>query len=330
MTWGKEIESIEIWLIAGFIVLYAIYLFGIQRKSKFLNGGLLYTIPKFILRSGYFSLLIISLMGPSFGTKEKEVKAIAKDIFIAIDLSLSMDAIDVQPSRLGKIKFELKRIIKEFTGERIGLVTFSSEAFVQCPMTYDRNALNMFTETLNTGLVPKAGTNLAAPLEMALNKHMEEEENKEKNAIAKIKPSSKIIILISDGEDFSENALEQAEEIKAQGIKLFALGIGTAKGSKIPKGNSFIRDQSGTEIISKLNRSGLKQLASVTGGRYYEINRSVNEVEKMIHDIQAIKGETRDKRKMDVATNKYIYFLLAAVALIGLDVLITINVFRFK
>ncbi len=322
MTWTRDVDFYIIIALIGFAVFYLLYFIRIYRGSKVLNGGLLLTLPKFILRAGYFTLIIIAILGPSFGKKEQEVKTIAKDIYIAVDLSYSMNATDIQPSRIEKLKFELKRIVRNFQAERIGLVIFSSEAFVQCPITYDHKALNMFIETLNTGLVPNAGTDLTAPLEMSLEKHLDEDKL--------TKPTSKVIILISDGEDFSEDAQSAADQIKSENIKLFTLGIGTTKGSKIPKGRGYKRDRSGNEVISKLNRDGLTQLALKTNGSYYEVNDKVNEVEKMINDIAAIKGETRDVKKMDVSSNKYLYFLLLAMILVALDVLITINVFRFK
>lgn len=322
MTWANSITSTEIWLIVAFSVFYLFYWVGIFRKSAFLKGGVLRTFPKFIVRSGYFTLIIIAILGPSFGIKEKEMKTISKDIYIALDLSFSMNATDVQPSRIEKIKFELKRIASKFAGERIGLIIFSSEAFVQCPITYDHKALNMFVETLSTDLVPNSGTNLAPPLELALEKHLSEEKQ--------IKQSSKVIILISDGEDFSDEAGNVADKIKSEGIKLFTLGIGTEQGSKIPYRNSYKKDKNGSDVVSKLNRSGLERLAQTTNGYYYEINERENQVEKMINDISKIQGEVRDARKMDVSANKYFYFLLAALVLIALDVLITINVFKLK
>src|SRR5688572_6722066 len=116
---------------------------------------------------------------------------------ICVDLSKSMDAYDIQPTRLEKIKHEMKKLVDAFNSDRIGVIIFGSEAFVQCPLTYDQNALGIFIETMNTGLVPVAGTDFGPPLRLALKKLQDEAENA---AQAK----SKVIILISDGEDFGE------------------------------------------------------------------------------------------------------------------------------
>ncbi len=112
----------------------------------------------------------MALLGPAFGEARREVQSVGKDIFLAIDLSQSMNANDVQPTRLEKMKFELKNIVGTFTSDRIGLIIFSSEAFMQCPLTYDQNALNIFIETLHSGLVPNTGTDFGPPLKMALEK----------------------------------------------------------------------------------------------------------------------------------------------------------------
>ena len=134
--------------------------------------------------------MIIALLGPSFGENKEEIDLVGKDIMILVDLSESMNANDVKPSRLEKVKFEMKKVIDEFSSDRIGIIMFSGEAFVQCPMTYDKNALNLFTETLNTGLVPNTGTDFGPPLELSLSKL--NNENAESNEL-----SSRIILLIS-------------------------------------------------------------------------------------------------------------------------------------
>ena len=140
-----------------------------------------------------------------------------KDIYIAVDLSTSMNAFDVQPSRLEKVKFELKKIVEAFNSDRIGLIIFSSEAYVQCPLTYDQSALNLFIETLQTNLLESNGTDFApALLSLALDKLSGKE-----STITQQK--SKVILLISDGEDFGETSRETAEQIEARGIKALYL-----------------------------------------------------------------------------------------------------------
>jgi Ca-activated chloride channel family protein len=223
-----------------------------------------------------------------------------------------MNAYDVQPTRLEKLKFELKNLIDAFSSDRIGLIIFSSEAFVQCPLTYDQSALNLFIETLSSGLVPHTGTDFGPPLELALEKLSSESTSLREQ-------KSKIIVLISDGEDFGDKSQEIANDIRNAGIKLFTLGIGTSKGSRIPTRAGYKTDRSGREVITRLNSKELKSLAITTEGKYFEINESKNDVSRLINTMNQIEGELRDTRIMDVSANKYYYFLGIALLLMMFD-----------
>ncbi|MGC4023631.1 MAG: VWA domain-containing protein [Cyclobacteriaceae bacterium] len=136
---------------------------------------------------------------------------------------------------------------------------------------------------------------------------------------------SKVIILISDGEDFGEQTNEITKEIEDKNIKLFTLGVGTEKGGQIMAGRGYKTDAQGNTVISKLNSSELKSLASKTNGQYFEINESQNDVNRMINTISKIEGELRDARMIDVSANRYYYFLLAALILLVLDLLIDVK-----
>ena len=323
MTWNNAFSSFELLAIIGFMTAYLFYIFktvGIARKLK---SGKIRTISiKLVIRSIYFTLFIIALLGPSFGGIKKEIKSIGKDIYIAVDLSKSMDAFDIQPSRLEKVKYELKNIIKAFSSDRIGIIIFSSEAFLQCPLTYDQSALTLFIETLNTRLVPREGTDLAPALSLALEKQTDTENTTTKK-------QSKVIIIISDGEDFGENTKAIAHDIKKNDVKLFTLGVGTEEGSKIPLRGEFKRDKDGKIVISKLNSASLKELARITGDSYFEINKTRNDVTRLINAINQIEGELRDTRKTDVSANKYYWFLiLALLPFMVADVLFTVKVIK--
>ena len=193
MEWIKNLDYIEIILISLFTIFYFLYFIKFKKIDKSIPVNFNKILIKFFLRSTYFLLFILSILGPSFGESKKEIEIVGKDIMIAVDLSESMNANDIQPSRLEKIKFELKKIINEFYSDRIGIIMFSNDAFVQCPLTYDKNALNLFVETLNTGLVPKTGTDFGPPLKISLEKLKNDDSKPNTN-------KSKIILLISDGE----------------------------------------------------------------------------------------------------------------------------------
>ena len=321
MEYIKEFGFIEILLILTFIIFYLIYIVRLLRINSSISVSFKGVITKIIFRSTYFFLMIIALLGPSFGSSKKEIKVIGKDIMIAIDLSESMNANDIQPSRLEKIKFELKKIIDEFNSDRIGIIMFSNEAYIQCPLTYDKNALNLFIETLNTGLVPNSGTDFGPPLDLSLDKLLADkiQEN----------DKSKIIILISDGEDFGENTYEIVDKIKESSIKLFTVGIGTAKGTRITLRNGlFKKDKDGKEVITKLNSTSLKKIANETKGKYFEISNQINQINGMIYEIKEIKGDLIDSKFMDVSKNKYFYFLFVALMLMSMDFLFNFKIIK--
>lgn len=320
MAWYRGIGITEIVFIALFVTLYVLYIVRVITIARSLKTSFSSIFIKLGLRTLIFALLIIALLGPSFGSSKQEVKSIGKDIMICVDLSKSMDAFDIQPTRLEKIKFEMKKIVDAFNSDRIGVIIFSSEAFMQCPLTYDQNALNLFIESMNTNLVPSSGTDFGPPLQMAMKK-MEDDDTRSE-------AKSKIIILISDGEDFGDETADVAQEIEDEGIKLFTLGIGTEKGGQIRSGSGYKTDKSGNVVVSKLNATSLMALASRTGGKYFEINETRNDVSRLINTISKIEGELMDARVMDVTANRYFYFLVAALALLVLDVVLNIKTVR--
>ncbi|MEQ6166280.1 VWA domain-containing protein [Ekhidna sp. MALMAid0563] len=321
MKWVNSISTFELVLMVVFALLYIGFIWRVISTTRRLGLPAKRVIIKTILRTIYFGLIITSLLGPSFGDTSREVKTVGKDIFICIDLSQSMNATDVQPSRLEKVKFELKNIVEAFNSDRIGLIMFSSEAYMQCPLTYDNNALNLFIQTLNTEMVPNLGTDFGPPLEMATEKLIADD-----TVITRSK--SKITILISDGEDFGDNTDEIAEELDAEGITLFTLGVGTQQGSKIPTRNGFKTDKSGNEVVSQLNSSSLEDLADLTGGEYFEINESRNDVSRLINAINGVEGEMRDAKQVDATQNRYFYFLGLALLLMVLDVLFSVKLIK--
>jgi Ca-activated chloride channel family protein len=318
MNWVYNLGTFE-WVSIGlFILFYVLYGMRMTRIAKVMQTPASTILWKLFLRGIYFTLFIVALLGPSFGDTTKEIKSVGKDIFICVDLSESMNAFDIQPTRLERVKFELKNIIEAFSGDRKGLIMFSNESFMQCPLTYDNNALSLFLQTLNTSLVPNTGTDFGPPLELALEKLAAEEGSATRQ-------KSKVIVLISDGEDFGEETDEIAEKVKEAGIKLFTLGVGTERGSKIKMRRGYKRDNAGDEVVTQLNSQSLRKLAADTDGKYFEINESQNDVERLINTINLIEGELRDSKQVDTQANKYFYFLTTALLLLLLDVLFTVR-----
>ncbi len=321
MAWFREPGWMEALVIALFVLFYILYILRVVRIGKTLHTPYGTVFIKLFLRTAFMALLIIAYLGPSFGDSKREIKSVGKDIMICVDLSKSMDAFDVQPTRLEKVKYEMKRLAAAFSSDRIGIIIFSSEAFMQCPLTYDQNALNLFIETMNTNLVPSSGTDFGPPLKMALNKLIDQEG-------PSTQQKSKVIVLISDGEDFGEETDNVIKDLEDRDIKLFTLGVGTAEGSPITTGRGYKTDREGKTVISKINSSSLQALAAKTDGEYFEINESRSDVSRLINTINRIEGELRDTRMVDVSANRYYYFLLAALLLLGADMLLNVKTVR--
>ncbi len=320
MNWLREISQSEYLYIIAFIVFYLGYATRIYFISKKIKISLPRLLLKFILRSLYFTLFIIALLGPSFGDIKKEIKAIGKDIYIAIDLSKSMDANDVSPSRLEKVKFEFSKVLKKFNSDRIGLLIFSEEAYIQCPLTYDQSALKLFLETISTKSFSSGSTDLNAPLALAYSKFTSE---------STLNEQAKVLILVTDGEDFSGGySIDWLKKIKKAGINFFVVGIGTEKGGRILTENGFKTDKFGEDIITKLNVQGLKSLCEITGGKYYEITSESNDMEIMVNKIVKVEGTFKGSRKIESAANKYFYFLFIALVLVIIDVLISVKTIK--
>ncbi|HSF53971.1 MAG TPA: VWA domain-containing protein [Algoriphagus sp.] len=320
MIWAYPDIRLTLLLVGVFVLLYFLYLtrfWAINRRLKVEKQRL---FTKLIIRSAYFILFLIAFAGPSIGNSFKEVKEEGKDIFIAVDLSQSMNASDIGPSRLQRIKFELKNLIKSFPSDRIGLIIFSSEAFMQCPLTFDQAVIQLYIDGLNTGLVPNAGTDLTAPLRMAMDRFMKDESQEVK---------AKSIILISDGENFGDDLDGIISELSENNIKVFSLGIGTEQGSEIPRGNGVVIDPAtGQPAISKLESQSLRLASAETSGEYFEISDQAQQIGDLISAIDRLEGGVASTRMVEASSNKYFYFLLAALGLALLDMILPIKTIK--
>ena len=319
MNWNHSLTQTEYLFIAVFVLLYGYYFFRTFRVARLLGTTAWATIPKFFLRTGYLTLLLIALLGPSFGVVEKELVSEGKDIYIAVDLSKSMDATDIPPTRLEKVKYELKRLIDALPGNRFGLLVFSTEAYVHAPLTSDQGALTLFIQSLNTKLVPESGTNLCSAVELALRKQLAETSDL---------TQSKVLILLTDGEDFGECDPALAGQLRRYGIAPFVIGVGTETGSTIPTLKGNLRDKDGKVVQTRLNRSYLRQFVKDTRGSYLELASSSGDLTPLISAIQTMENRLVDQRKLEVTTNKYYYFLVVALVLIAIDILVTVRTFK--
>ncbi|WP_205503963.1 VWA domain-containing protein [Rufibacter psychrotolerans] len=321
MTWYLPFTSMEFFFLLLFVVFYGGYLYRIKRLA-FQFGQSANTLwVKAIIRTVYLGLLVIALLGPSFGAMTKEIRTNGKDVFLAVDLSSSMKAVDVPPSRLEKVKLELQDFIRNTNADRVGLIGFSSEAFVLSPLTYDQSALELFVQSLSTRLAPPEAAQLKPVLELAHQKFTDSRTGREEER-------SKILVIFSDGETFGENLQTSIAQLQNQGVRVFCVGVGTYPGGKIPEGRSYKKDPAGQTVLTKLEPAALKTIAQRTEGDYYEINQNTSEMPRLLSAVNAVKSELRQTKVVEVAANKYLYPLLAALLLIALDVLWTLQVLR--
>lgn len=319
MNWNYPIGSTEYFFIFFFILVYVTYIIRTIRIARQLNTTARTIIIKLFLRSLALTLLIISLLGPSFGEAERAISAKGKDIFILVDLSKSMDASDVNPSRLEKVKFEINHFIQNQKANKIGIIVFSNDAFVQVPLTYDIAALDLFVQSLQTDLLPTSGTNICSATELAFNKLMSGTDPTSR---------SKMMLIFTDGENKDDCSNMLYGNLRRFGVRTYVVGVGTKSGISIRSNGKPLQDNNGKIVISKLDESFLQAFSANTRGNYYELSNTRNDVNGMISDIYNAEGTLVDSRTVTVASNKYYYFLGAALILLVIDVLITIGTFR--
>ena len=319
MNWNYPFETTEYFFILFFIIAYVTFIIRTIRVARQLNTTARTLILKLFLRTIFFALLIISLLGPSFGEADQALESKGKDIYVLVDLSKSMDATDVTPSRLEKVKFEINRFVQNQRSNRIGLIVFSNEAFVQVPLTYDAAALELYIQSLQTNLLPSSGTNICGAAELAYKKLVNGDD-----------PSgrSKMMVIFTDGENKTDCGGSLYNNLRRFGIGVYVAGIGTKNGSSIPSEGKPLKDSRDNLIISKLDDDFLQNLAVNSKGFYYQLNNEKNDVNRMITDINNAEGTLVDTRTVTVVSNKYYYFLGAALFLLLMDVLITIGTFR--
>ncbi|MBG8555440.1 vWA domain-containing protein [Hymenobacter guriensis] len=323
ISWATHFGWAEAVAVSLFVVLYLGYIFRTRRLARpFGQRGwrLAWKLP---LRLFYFALLLISLLGPAVGVTQQAVRTAGKDVWLLVDLSRSMDAPDVAPTRLQKARAELTRLVSRFQADRIGLIVFGAEAYVQCPLTYDQSALELFLNSLQTSLLPAGPTNLAPPLELALRRLAATP------AVAGVPPRALAVVLVSDGEDFGENLEPVLREVSRAGVRLFTVGVGTAEGSRIPRPQGgYVRDAKGRDAVTRLEPATLRRLAEQTNGRYFELTAQRNEFAQLVNALNRVEGQAEQVRTVAVADNRYRYPLLLGLALLLLDVLVTVRVIR--
>lgn len=246
---------------------------------------------KFSLLLMALFLLLIGIANPQIGSKLEKSKRKGVDLLIAVDISNSMLAQDIKPNRLERSKMAISQLIDKLNGDRIGVIVFAGKAYPQLPITTDYSAAKMFLSSVNTDYVNVQGTSLASAIELGIESLQTSED--ETNS----KKKNKAIVIITDGEDHEEGAIDAAQEAVKQNIKIYTIGMGLAEGSPIPvysagKMVGFKKDNDGNTIITKLNEEILQKIAKEGNGSYVRANNTKVGLEKIFEDINSLeKGE---------------------------------------
>lgn len=219
---------------------------------------------KAVLMLAAFGLAIIAMAQPRYGFIQREVKQKGRDIIVAVDTSRSMLATDIAPSRLARAKLLTQDLIRLLKGDRVGLVAFAGSAFLQAPLTLDYTAVINSLDELDTNVIPKGGTNIAAAIAIA------------EQAFGKAEGQTRALVILTDGEELDADGIAAAKKAASEGIRIFTVGIGSAEGSLIPYRSEegkqdFVRDVSGKPVQSRLDESRLREIAKETGGFYVPI-----------------------------------------------------------
>ena len=218
---------------------------------------------KFWLMIAALALLIVMLARPHMGTKISQEKRKGIEVIISLDISNSMRAEDVVPSRLDKSKMLVENMVDNFTNDKVGLVVFAGDAFIQLPITSDYVSAKMFLQNTDPSLIATQGTDLAGAIELSSKSFTQQDK------------VGRAILIITDGEDHEGGAIEAAEKARKNGIRVFVLGVGSTKGSPVPDGNGgYMKDNSGQEVISALNEEMCKQVAQAGGGAYIHVDNT--------------------------------------------------------
>lgn len=287
------------------LILLLIMILGMRKRKDILNILKLrnkrrISIIKILLMTLGSVLVVISLLSPQKEIEDEEIEVKGMNIYVLIDTSRSMLTEDVYPNRLEAGKRVLTNLIQSLKGDRVGFIPFSDSAYIQMPLTDDYNITQNYINAIDTTLISGGGTELYQALELA------------EKSFKEIGSENKTVIVISDGGDFDKKSLDFVKENK---IDVYSIGVGTKEGNVIPEylngvKRGFIKDESGSAVISKLNSDFLQKISNENNGKYYEVNNLVDTSKNFVNDT--INLERKNQRNEKTKNyEKYFQYLLA-------------------
>jgi len=272
-------------------------------------------IAKFIILMTGYAFLVIGIANPQIGSKLVEGERKGIDIMIALDVSNSMLAEDIKPSRLEKSKQAISKLIDKLGNDRIGIIVFAGNAYMQLPITTDYGAAKMFLNTISTKVVPTQGTAIGKAIEMAMDSFDDETH-------------SRAIIVITDGENHEDDAIKSATDASEKGIKVYTIGMGLPDGAPIPEYDNYNRrtgfksDKQGTTVVTKLNESMLQQIASAGKGVYVRANNSSSGLKKVFEEINKLEKTEFESKMFSDYEDRFQYFIAVSLLLLLIELMI--------
>ena len=253
------------------------------------------------------SLLIVAAARPQLGSKLREEKAKGVEMMLVVDVSNSMLAEDFEPNRLERTKYAINRLFEGLQQERVGLVAFAGEPKVQLPITSDYRMAQAFARRLSTSLVAEQGTDVARALELAMLSYSSQSER------------SRVMVLITDGENHEADAVAQARKAAALGIKIYTIGIGTPEGAPIQIDGEFIKDENGEMVVSKLGEQMLEEIAAVTDAAYVRATKQSIGLEEIVKSINDMEKAELTTLRYEEYNEQYQWLVAVALALLLLE-----------
>lgn len=272
-------------------------------------------VLKFVILMHVLAFAVIGISGPQFGSKLEEVKREGVEIVIALDVSNSMLAEDIKPNRLERAKRAIAKLIDRLHNDKIGIIVFAGQAYSQLPITNDYAAAKMFLSAISTESVPIQGTAIGAAIELGMNSFSPENDK------------NRAIIVITDGENHEDDALQQAMEAEKKGVIVHTIGMGLPKGGPIPIQlkygvRDYRKDKNGSVIITKLNEGMLQQVAGAGGGVYIRANNTSTGLNKLFDELNAMDREEYETMEYTDYDEYFMFFIFPAILFALAEILI--------
>ena len=274
-------------------------------KDLFAYGNFQFIRLKKILIYLSLFVLVLSIAGLKTGTTVKQIERKGIDIMFCVDVSRSMDAEDIKPSRINKVKFEINKVINQLSGDRLGIVVFSGSNFLYLPLTMDYDAANLFVKSIDTNMISSKGTAIAQALETSVSSFSEEDKQE------------KMVFLFSDGEDHSNDSLNMIESNLPDDVRIHVIGVGSTKGSLIPviteKENVFLKDSSGNLVMTKLNEDFLMKVSEIGKGSFLRVSNNESISDPIVNIISTGEESLINSYEFSDYDYKYQYTLFFAI-----------------